>query len=435
MPYIVHYLLEILNELPSSAKLCVAFSGGLDSHVLLHSLAQLRLQGSSFSLRSAHIDHGLSPDSFKWSLHCQQICSELAVDCTIVKVDVKRILANNSLEEVARNLRYQALADQLADHEYLMTAHTQNDQAETVLLQMLRGCGVKGLAAMPEIKRLGEGYLVRPLLQMGREALYDYAVKENLQWIEDESNNNLKFDRNYIRQQILPVLSNRWPQVKNLLCRTASHAAEASHLLDEIAASDLLALQNAKPDTLSIKGLKSLSFNRQKNLLRFWVHKLGLPLPSMTKLLQIIKTVVNANDAACPLVTWRGAEVRRFRDELYAMRPLLPHDPDLVLTWDMQRLLSLPGGGHLSLAENLIPPQDVSVTVKFRQGGERFHPSTRMGSHPLKKLFQEWGIPSWQRDRLPLIYLADRLVAVPGYAVAKDCQIAQFLSPPNLTFS
>ncbi len=453
------YLSQILQQLNLPPQIMVAYSGGLDSHALLYALVELRNLNPGLSLRAVHIDHGLSARSVEWSAHCVRVCQQLAIECIIKKIQV--IAAEDSLEEVARNLRYAAFAEIMMPGECLVTAHTVDDQAETVLLQLLRGAGIPGLAAMPVVKPLGPGKLARPLLSISRAALHTFACEKQLRWIEDESNLNTNFDRNFIRHQVLPILRKRWPSTAKVIARTARHCAEANDLLAELATSAIPA-EALFPDgscragnppcshtargvvaprvtrrpkyyraeiadsilggrrgnfALTISCLQSFDPSQQKNVLRVWLRSQQFRVPSEVKLHQLQQDFLHSKASATPYMQWAGVEVRRFKDNLYAMPPLSAHDPGIILTWDLHQPLALPSGigvlqPHMLAAEGVDLSNGSLVTIRFRQGGERFKPAGRFGSHPLKKLFQEWQVPPWLRDRIPLIYLEGHLVAV-----------------------
>lgn len=413
----LHRQLNTLN-IPIN-NLWIAFSGGVDSHVLLHSLTKLRGEFPEILLHAVHIHHGLHPDADAWSVHCQQVCEDLQTKCIVKKVDIQAHLQGRSVEEVARELRYLALSEILPEGGCLLTAHSQDDQAETLLQQLFRGAGVKGLAAMPDGKPFGKGQLLRPLLQVSRQSILDYARAEGLRWIEDSSNQNARFDRNYIRHQILPLLESRWEGVKPVLTRVAAHCAETNGLLEEMASADWQLAKGNMPNTLSVVALKKLSPARQRNLLRFWLRQLGLQVPSAVKLEQLRQDFLYSRSDATPFMRWEETQISRYRDDLFAFAPLASFDNKMIIPWDIQSPLALPANlGTLIPEEVFIDraklPEDAQITVRFRQGGERFHPRGRQGSHPLKKLFQEWGVPSWLRDRVPLIFNREELIVVVG---------------------
>jgi len=405
-----NFLKHIVTLTPNKNFL-IAYSGGLDSHVLLHLMSALAKE-HEFSLRAIYINHQLSPKAYEWQQHCQAICKLLNVPfiAESIQCDVAK---GESLEANARDARYAMFKQVLVEGEYLLTAHHSDDQAETVLIQLLRGAGVKGLAAMPAIKLFANGSHCRPLLPYSRQQLHDYALQHKLQWIEDESNQQVHFARNYLRHKVMPLLRERWPAVSQNLSRSAAHCAEASELLNEIAASDLLTVQAHSPETINILALQKFDFPQQRNILRYWIHQLGYSLPSEIKLAQVFSTAIAARDDAKPCVKWGEVEVRRYQQTLYIMQALPAHDSRVVLPWAECTTVTLP--------QNLRRDLDMNkLTVRFRQGGEKLKPAGSLHTRELKQLLQEWGVPPWQRDRVPLLYYGDELAAVIGYIVASD---------------
>jgi tRNA(Ile)-lysidine synthase len=418
------------DQLPEVRRYHVAFSGGLDSTVLLHLGAHLR-DGLSADIHAVHVDHGLHPDAAQWAGLCEALCARLDIPLVVIRVDA-RAGRGESPEAAARAARYAAIAPLIGGGDCLLTAHHEDDQAETVLLQLLRGAGPHGLAAMPFIERYAAGWHARPLLGCARDALRRYAMAEGLQWIDDPSNADTGLRRNFLRHEILPLLKRHWPAAARTLSRSAAHSASAARLLDALAQQDLAALAGPVPGTLSVAALAALVHERQANALRAWLHRLGLPLPSTAHIARLHADVLAAAPDAKPLLAWTGAEIRRYRDRLYAMPPLAPHDPAAILPWDVTTPLALPGGGRLmavaatDTAAALRPLRagDGSVTVRFRQGGERCRPAGRGLSSALKKLFQEAEIPPWLRDRVPLVHVGDNLAAVAGICVCEGWQAA-----------
>lgn len=399
-------------------KIFIAYSGGLDSHVLLHLLVQARKINPKLQLTAIHVNHNLSANAKQWTKHCKKICRELRVVCIIKNVNAKIKIKDHSPEEIARKLRYETFAETLPKNSVLVTAHQANDQAETLLLQLFRGAGPKGLAAMPLKIKFAKGWLVRPLLDFSREELLQYAKAQKLNWIEDESNTDTRFNRNLIRHKLMPIIKKNWPGIITTLNRVANHCARASELLENLAAEDLANVINAK-DTINIEALKKLSSARQDNVLRFWLHTLHLSTPSEVKLHEVIRTVVNSRSDASPVVGWQGAEIRRFQNHLYALSPLMPHDNKVILHFNLKQPLKLPAGlGVLRAKVNkkfAAAAKNKIFTVRFRQGGEKLKLAKRQGTHQLKKLMQEWQIPPWLRDRVPLVYCDAKIVAVVGY--------------------
>lgn len=405
---------EQLSFLPPGACIWVAYSGGMDSHVLLHLLAQLR-ESLSVNLRAVYINHGLSPHASDWARHCEQVCNALSVPFKSISVTVV-LKAGASPEAAAREARYQAFLDLIQSGGYLCTAHHQDDQAETVLLQLLRGAGPKGLAAMAPQTPFGAGTLLRPLLQFTRAELAEYASVYNLQWIDDESNFDTDYDRNFLRHEIIPRLRERWPSLTRTLDRSARLCAESALLLDELAQQDLLHLQEAKSDVISIAGLKMLTPERQRNVLRYWVRQQGFALPTDIKLQHVLSDVVAAGEDRQPCVHWPGAEMRRYAGYLYLMPPLAEFQFDLVIPWDnLEKPLLLPDGRRLvcsQLKKASLGQQ--AVSVRFRQRGEQVQVMGMNHATSLKKLLQDLEIPPWLRDRVPLVYLGDELVQIAG---------------------
>ncbi len=407
---------------PCANTIWLAYSGGLDSHVLLHVLAEVR-NNHPFNLHAVYIDHGVQPAASQWAVHCKTICRELAIDFSVHTLSNKSPTQNNSLEDWLRTERYAVFANLMQPNDVLLTAHHQNDQAETVLLQLLRGAGPKGLAAMPRLKSFAAGWHGRPLLDVTRAELQDYAVQHQLQWVEDESNVDTRFARNFLRHEVLPLLSQRWPTVTNTLARTAAHCAEAQALVEFFTEADLQAVQGSVANTLSVKKLLALSVMRQRQALRAWLMALQFPLPSAVKLQQILDTVLTAGDDKMPVHGWQHVELRRYRDNLIAMPCLSLHDATCVVPWNFSASLCVPSIGTLQAMQTVgagLRKELDDVTVRFRSGGEIVKLPGRQCHHELKKLWQQWGVPPWLRDRIPLIYVREKLAAVVGFCVVEE---------------
>lgn len=423
-------LLQSLGEITNHHHFCVGYSGGLDSHVLLHALNQLQHYYPEFQCRAIHINHGLHPNADVWEAHCQQICLDLGIDFIAYKVQLD-IKPGESVEAVAREARYQKFSELLTADEYLLTAHTRNDQAETLLLQLMRGCGVRGLAAMPVKKPFAQGYLARPLLKVTRDALHDYAKEHELVWIEDDSNLELRFDRNFVRHHVIPSLQQRWPNVLTTLTRSSEHCAETVALLDELAIQDLKQAEGNTSNVLLLEPFKQFSLVRQRNLLRYWITANGYRTPNTKQLKQVFIDVIEASEDAEPQVSWDQVDIRRFRNQLILTSRLSSHDGSQRLFWDFSNPLTLPSDlGKLMIkavqGEGISADLDFNkINIRFRCGGERFHPAGRKGSQSLKKLLQEWGVPPWQRDRIPLVYYNDELIAVVGYGISESYKARQ----------
>jgi len=411
-------LASVLSDdlrLARTTPLLVGYSGGLDSHVLLHALAQLHIDGG-WPVRAIHIHHGLHADAGRWAEHCARTCAALGIALEVETVTVTGI-ADHGLEEAARRARYAAFARQLRAGEVLLTAHQRDDQAETVLLQLLRGTGVRGIAAMPARVPFAGGLLARPLLRWGRNALADYARVEQLRYIDDPSNVDADLARNYVRAEIMPRLTARWPEAAEQLARSARHSLEAVTLLDEIAASDLKACGNSAGE-LRIECLGPLSLPRRSNLVRFWLRERGLRVPPEGTVRQILDHCERVPRTRHATIAWAEGEVRRYRDALTAdVRRGAP--ADWTAAWDPALPLPIPGtgkrlrlqptiGGGLAQAWLRAAPWQ----VQWRRGGERCLLPGRTHRHRLKKLLQEAGVPPWERARLPLVYVDGQLAAV-----------------------
>ena len=411
-------LRQILSErLPEPANLKVAYSGGVDSHVLLHALSELRVE-TGWTISALHVDHGLESDSNEWAHHCLQVCRGLDVPCTVERVQVGGI-DEEGREGAARRTRYARLASHVGAGDVLLTAHHLDDQAETVLLQLMRGSGVRGLAAMPEVTVFSGGTLMRPLLRFARVQLVVYARVHELQWIEDSSNRDLRYARNFIRHQLLPVLAQRWPQANSMIARCSRHAAEATTLLDVVAVHDLASCQGA--DERELRGCSRLRLprERRRNALRFWIRQHEFPVPSTLLLQRLDDVVALARQAQPAVLAWPGAEVRRYRNTLSIMQPLAVPDPNLETSWDPAVPLDVPGTGYrlravVAVGTGLCRERigSAPLRVRLRRGGEACRLPGRRHHHKLKKLFQEAGIAPWERQRLPLIFVGEALAAV-----------------------
>ncbi len=402
----------------------VALSGGADSVALLHALCQLREVLAPAAVAAVHVHHGLYPQADAWESHGRRLCEALEVALVVLRIDAGAA-RGESPEAAARRARYQALRSLVSDGEAICTAHHQRDQAETLLLQLVRGAGPAGLAGMPALASLGEGWLARPLLGISAQALRDYLVRHDLPWVEDPGNADQGFDRNYIRHEILPRLEHRWPGVQRTLARAASHQADSAAIAQALAGIDLDEARGSSPGTLSGPALARLPAARARNLLRGWLAERGLPLAAATHLQGILDELVTARADAAPLVSWPGAEVRRYRDALYALPPMPAHDASRVMVWNPDSVLELPHGAlAAATAEGrglrVDRCADARVEVRFRHGGERFQPAGRPQSTALKKLLQTSAVPPWLRDRIPLIYIDGELAAVAGLWVGES---------------
>ncbi|HSW70676.1 MAG TPA: tRNA lysidine(34) synthetase TilS [Gammaproteobacteria bacterium] len=400
----------------------LAYSGGLDSQVLLQLCVRLR-ELQPFSFRAVHVHHGLSQHADRWLAHCLASCEKVQVELTCLRVDA-RSPQGLSLEAYARQKRYEALRKILGPQDILLTAHHQDDQAETLLLQLLRGAGLKGLSAMPSVKAFGQGLLLRPFLETTGAELAVYAKAEQLVWVEDELNQDLHYPRNLLRHEILPLIKKHWPMATKTLARAAGHCAETQDLLAYFADQDLEQIRGASPSILAIKPLLKLSSARQRLVLRRWLEVQGVLMPSAVQLAELQQAVLQAREDSRPFLVSGQVELRRYQNQLYLISPLQPHDTSLVYSWNLKQALAIPGIGNLKASAQKgkgLQQEIQQVEVRFRQGGEVYRLQNGQ-HHPLKKFFQEQAIPSWKRDRLPLLYFKTSLVAIPGYFVSAPFQ-------------
>jgi tRNA(Ile)-lysidine synthase len=466
LPGSLHDPQLLLQEplLATASAVVVALSGGLDSSVLLHLFARLRTLGLRAPLSALHVQHGLQREAEAWLEHCRTVCAALDVPFVYERLQLgnSATLSSTPLpltgeglklpspacgrggggegkeesdesganvsEDTARTARYAAFAKHLPQGGVLLHAHHRQDQVETVLFRFLRGSGVRGLGGMPKARRFAAGWLLRPLLDLPRTALAHYAQEHALTWVEDPSNAEPHYTRNFLRQRILPVLQERWPALERQIQQSAEHSLEAAALLEELAEMDLRTARGPHLTMLSLSALAALSPARRRNLLRHWYrHAAGpaAPLLPATLLDALQRELLTAAPDAAPCWRWgeagRGGDLRRYGAYLYLVPPLpmLPEQMTLVagapldlpaplgrLTWR-----ETPTGG-LALAKG------EALHLRFRQGGERLKPVGRP-TRELKKFLQERGIAPWLRDYVPLIYRGAELIAVADFTVAE----------------
>ena len=393
--------------------MCVAFSGGDDSTALLTLLAELPAVRAR--LRAVHIDHGLHPESRSWARACRARCRLLQVPFATRRLRLARA-KGQSLEALARGARYAALAALLRPGEVLLTAHHLEDQLETVLLQLLRGAGLPGLAAMPAVAPLGTGVLVRPLLGISRAQLQAVIQARGLRGLEDPSNADQSFDRNYLRRQVLPALLSRWPGAARTVARSARHIGAALELLDLLACADVA--RAADGPSLSAAALRALPLPRRRNALRFWISQSGRMAPDALRLEEIAVTLLAARVGANPVVSWGRNTVQRHAG-LLTLDAVRPAAAGYELSWHPHRTprLALPAGGRLELVPAALGLIDATalplqVTVRTRRGGERLRPRRGGPSRSLKSLLQNEGISLIERQTVPLLFAGEELVAV-----------------------
>lgn len=424
----------LLAQQPLAPRYWIAYSGGLDSTVLVHICHGLSRTGVSLNFAVVHVHHGLHPAADRWATHAQDFCRTLQFPLTVRLVDA-RPARGESPEAAARRARYSVLQELMCADEALLTAQHQEDQAETLLLQLLRGAGLAGLAAMPAWTAFGPGFLCRPLLDVSRSSVRDYAIRHRLQWIDDSGNFDRRFDRNYLRHEVLPQMQSRWPSLAKTVARSARHCAEASALLDELGEELLQRVRHRERNTLRVDALSCLSSARQRLVLRLWFRNSGLQAVPSRLIERILVEVIPARRDRNPAVGWCDASIRRHREELYLLPHLPPFDRQKIISWVDGDTLLLPDGNGL-LTARLQAGMGIAphlwtggcIEIRYRQGGETLSLLPRKGTRTLKKLLQESHLPPWIRERIPLIYINGRLAAIAGRWVA-----GPFAGNPDVT--
>jgi tRNA(Ile)-lysidine synthase len=426
----------------ANPALVLALSGGIDSCVLLHAMSISR-KTLPFKLSAHHVHHGLSVNADAWADFCSDICKKLSVPLTISHVKVNK---NNGLgvEAAAREARYAAL--QKDTNSWLCLAHHQDDQAETLLLQLARGAGVKGLAGMAAVDT--KRHFLRPFLDISRVEIEDYATQNGINFVEDESNTNTQFDRNFMRHEILPTLKKQYPSVAQTLARSAQNMAAANDLLDELAQSDFLNANSSvglQPQGLSPQNipaeagyscvkpsihaplclihLSTLSENRVNNCLRWWLGVIGLQMPSAQLLQQISQQLMHAKlDANIAIKVSDCLTLRRYQQRAYLVQDSAPIAP-INLLWQGEDEIVLPNKTKLIFSKqsgqgiSLRKIENAKLRIKFREGSERFLPELGRPRRSLKVMLQNHEMPPWQREQLPLIFMDETLVIIPNVGV------------------
>ena len=431
------------TRLARGSRWCIALSGGLDSSLLLHAMCALRGEHKAVELRAIHVDHGLQAAAKTWARHCEALCRKLDVELEIVTVTVDGDHPDGS-EAAAREARYAAFRERIRSGEILLTAHHKDDQVETYLLRLLRGSGARGLAGIVEEQQFGAGTLVRPLLGLSRAALVESAHSAGIDWVDDPSNRDHSFDRNYLRHTVVPAISERWPGMGSTIGRAARLSFETAELLEVLAEADCRELWRG--DAIDLDGFRCLDAPSQHNVIRHVLRRRGLPMPSETQLRTGLAQVLSARSDRHPQLHWGGAHLHRYRDRLF----VLDFDPQRASSvlpdqyhWDgagciemgpvrgRLRLIKAPAGG-IAIPVPGEAGTDAGMVVRFRHGGERIHEARRDHHKSLKKLFQERGVVPWMRPHVPLLYggaqdsanPAGRLLAVGDLWVAAEAMAA-----------
>jgi tRNA(Ile)-lysidine synthase len=401
---------------------CVALSGGLDSTVLLTALAQIRGLAPNSALRAVHVDHGLHPDSGDWSHACGRLAAELGVGWTQLSVHA-RGQAGDSPEAAARAARYAAIAEELSPGEVLLTAHHADDQMETMLLQWLRGGGLRAIAGMARLQPFGPGWQARPLLDFTRADLLEFARSKELAWQEDPSNLDPRFDRNYLRMNVLPAMRERWPGAARTMARVGDFAREALDLEEQVAAADLA--DSAEGSTLVLDRITGLTEVRQRAVIRAWLRALGLNVPPSATLAALRHDIRRSGADRVPCTRWSGVAVHRYRGRLYAepwpanARAVRPGrwQPGGPYQLDSRSELELRAVVGRGLSRARMPDL---LQVRAWAGGDRLRLPGGRHRKQLRKLAQERGVLPWHRCSVPVVSAGDQIVAVGGIAISAD---------------
>jgi tRNA(Ile)-lysidine synthase len=401
-------------------RIFIGYSGGIDSHVLLHWCATH--PDLKNKMTAVHVDHGLQAEAGQWSRHCAGICDELGINFFGLKVDARHA-KGDSPEQAARVARYAALRPIIGEHDYLLLAQHREDQLETFLLQLFRGSGPKGLSAMPESMDFGQGTLLRPMLDVSKAEITRYAHAHGLRWIEDPSNQSVDFDRNFLRNQMLPLLKQRWPGLDKTVARSAQLCAEQGGVIGAVSQQCLDKVREGEKLNLAL--LADYTAPYRMLIVRSWLEERGLKMPSEKLLNQILNQALEAKQDAGILVTLQGHEIRRYRRFLYCLKtePLLIipptkwHQEEPVLSVTASICYQKTNASQGILEEHW---RKSDVEVRFRQGGETLKLPGRLGRRDLKDLFQEAGLPPWERSRIPLVFLDGHLAAVGDLWISAD---------------
>ncbi|MBY0499925.1 MAG: tRNA lysidine(34) synthetase TilS [Nitrosomonas sp.] len=424
----INFLCNVRNTLLAHIKpgdhLAVALSGGVDSVVLLHALASLSRE-IPLTLSAVHINHGISSNATLWSKFCCHLCHSYGISIYIAYLKIKKE-TGESLEAKAREERYRVFSQIHAN--YVVLAQHLDDQAETLLLQLLRGAGIKGLCGMPPVRKLSSPaipQILRPLLEISRDEIESYGRLNKLNWIKDESNDSIIFNRNFLRHEILPILKKRYPNYPKTLLRTSRHFSEASSLLDELAAMDN---ENCMVSgKIQISSIRMLSFARAKNLLRYNLAQRDITLPSTVKLETILHQIMSAGPDSHPCISFGNTEIRCHKGSIYILSNKASLSSSARYIWNGESHLVLDHfNGTICFTD--VKSQGISrkkistelITIRSRKGGECFMPTCNRPRRSLKNLLQEASIPPWERNTIPLIFCGEKLIWVPGIGI--DCE-------------
>ncbi len=420
---------DLRSELLSAPQVLVGFSGGLDSSVLLDMLSQTI---PSDRITAIHINHGLSAKASQWQAHAELFCQSRGITCHSENVNVEHY--GSGPEAAARQVRYDVFEKLLHQQGILLLGHHQDDQIETLLYRLMRSSGPLGLSGIPVTRSIGAGTLYRPLLTWSKEELKTYALAKSIEWVEDKSNSCNDYDRNFLRNRLIPILAERWPDYRKRLSGVSAISRDSTELCRDLASQDIMSLES-RPErggvSLLIDSFNKLSRVRQKNVLRHWAETQNRHTPSRRIIDEIINSVVESRIDASPKVICGDSEYRRYDGRLYLLDSIKlvsePVENPLDLSLQHRDAINLGGGMQLvaepTRGEGLRMPENRAFRIANRQGGEHCHPVGRSRSNSLKKCLQEFGLEPWWRDRVPLILLDQQIVAVADLWVCEGWQV------------
>lgn len=414
--------LSSLDSFSESNKYWIAFSGGMDSCVLLH-LFFINKNNINQNIEAIYVNHGLQEEADNWEKFCKKQCEEYGIAFSGLKIK-EACPKDKSIEEWAREKRYELIDQIMNKGDVLFTAHHQDDQVETFFLQALRGAGPRGLSSMPQIKMKNSKIHARPLLSYSNENVREYAKENKLSWNDDDSNFDEQYDRNYLRHKVLPEIESRWPAYRETVSRLINNQQESRALLDDVAKNDLNITLDNSNNGLNILEIKKLSPERQKNLLFYWLKNLCLKTPASRNIESIISDIIYSSLEKSPCVNWSNTEVRRYKNILYAGEALTEHDANSEYKWTPEKQLNLLNEILTAKSEkgtglSKVKIQNAEMVVRFRTGGEKIHPHNSSHSKTVKQLFQERSVLPWLRNRIPLIYINNELAAIPDFCIDK----------------
>lgn len=419
-------LTDILKSLPQlvdkKRRIVLGFSGGQDSSALLKILSRPSVQ-KDFSVIAAHLNHNMQADSGKWAKHCRFVASQYKLRY-IEQSLTGEPQPGQSREAWAREQRYSWFQEIIGAGDLLLTAHHQDDQLETFMLQLIRGAGPHGLGGIRQIRKFGEGFLVRPMLAKTREEVKAYVISEQIPHIEDPSNNSTDFDRNYLRLQVLPSLRNRWPHVSSSVSRASEIQQMLADDLDE-RSNQFLKAKRSSDGSIAREDLIAVPAKLRFSIIRQWCHMSGVQLLEQRNFSEIEKAVFARMPSPTLSIEWKNATLRYFRGQLYLERREDLFDATVRFSWNLSDSLRLPNG-VLEMVSSLGSGIDTKFQRHaakvgyYQRVGERCHPSSRANSQTLKRLFQEWRVPPWARDKAPIIWIEGTIAAVVPYCICRD---------------